>query len=181
MAMLSVLLKNPLWRGRVSGANLHLMTQPFTTLHLPDPDATDQLARSLAEHVGAGDVLLLDGQIGAGKTHFARSLIQAILTTAEDVPSPTFTLVQSYDAPEFEIWHSDLYRLSHPDEAIELGLTEAFETALCLVEWPEKLAAEDVPKQALTLRFRLDGEGRVVTLTSQDSRWQTRLCEVLDV
>ncbi|GAB1378002.1 tRNA (adenosine(37)-N6)-threonylcarbamoyltransferase complex ATPase subunit type 1 TsaE [Pararhodobacter aggregans] len=141
---------------------------------LPDPDATEALARRFAPRLGAGDVLLLEGQIGAGKTAFARALIQA-LGMAEDVPSPTFTLVQTYDAG-VEIWHADLYRLSHPDEAVELGLTEAFETALCLVEWPEKLGA-DRPEQALTLRFSVVGEGREVAFLGP-SEWEARLADL---
>ena len=144
-------------------------------LSLPDPDATDRFAQAMAGVVGAGDVLLLDGQIGAGKTHFARALIRA-LGVVEDIPSPTFTLVQTYEAG-FEIWHADLYRLSHPDEAVELGLTEAFETALCLVEWPDRLGA-DRPKQALTLQFSLEGEGRLVTFASDDPAWEARLADV---
>jgi len=141
---------------------------------LPDPEATVALARRFAPLLGAGDVLLLEGQIGAGKTAFARALIQA-LGVAEDVPSPTFTLVQTYEAG-VEIWHADLYRLSHPDEAVELGLTEAFETALCLVEWPGKLGA-DRPEQALTLQFSVVGEGREVTFLGPPA-WEARLADL---
>lgn len=149
-----------------------------TPLFLPDPAATDRLAQAFARHVRAGDTLLLDGQIGAGKTHFARALIQCFVS--EDVPSPTFTLVQTYDAPKFEIWHADLYRLTHPDEAVELGLTEAFETALCLVEWPERLGA-DRPKQALTLRFSVLESGRNVVALAEDPAWAARLKGVENV
>jgi len=141
---------------------------------LPDPDATDALARRFAPLLGPGDVLLLEGPIGAGKTAFARALIHA-LGVEEDVPSPTFTLVQTYEAGA-EIWHADLYRLTHPDEAVELGLTEAFETALCLVEWPEKLG-QDRPKQALTLRFSVVGDGREVTVLGSPE-WEARLADL---
>lgn len=147
----------------------------LTTCLLPDPDATDALARRLAPCLRAGDVLLLEGQIGAGKTHFARALIHA-LGVDEDVPSPTFTLIQTYEAPGFEIWHADLYRLTHPDEAVELGLHEAFESALCLVEWPEKLGVE-VPEKALTLRFRVLEQGRAVEFSGKGD-WQERLKDV---
>lgn len=109
-------------------------------------------------------MLLLDGPIGAGKTHLARALIQARLPNPEDVPSPTFTLVQTYDAGDVEIWHADLYRLSHPDEVLELGLDDAFDTALCLIEWPDRLGSL-TPEKALRLRFSDQGEGRLVTLT----------------
>ncbi|KFE35225.1 tRNA (adenosine(37)-N6)-threonylcarbamoyltransferase complex ATPase subunit type 1 TsaE [Thioclava atlantica] len=120
-------------------------------LDLSDPDATTRLGALFARHAGPGDVILLEGPIGAGKTHFARALIQARLGRAEDVPSPTFTLVQTYEA-DCEIWHADLYRLTHPDEVLELGLDHAFDTAICLIEWPDRLGSA-VPDGALRLRF----------------------------
>jgi tRNA threonylcarbamoyladenosine biosynthesis protein TsaE len=123
-------------------------------------------------------VLLLDGPIGAGKTHFARALIQALLPVSEDVPSPTFTLVQVYDGPGFPIWHADLYRLSDPEEAVELGLAEAFETALCLVEWPERLGPYR-PSGALTLRFAHGpGDSRTVEVLAEGENWIHRLAEL---
>ncbi|HPD91505.1 MAG: tRNA (adenosine(37)-N6)-threonylcarbamoyltransferase complex ATPase subunit type 1 TsaE [Rhodobacter sp.] len=151
------------------------MTPLHTPIFLPDPAATDAFAQRLVPVLGPGDVLLLEGQIGAGKTHFARALIHA-LGAVEDVPSPTFTLVQTYDVG-FEIWHADLYRLSHPDEAVELGLIDAFDTALCLVEWPEKLG-RDRPESALTLRFSLQGDGRSVSLSATGGDWKDRLRDV---
>jgi tRNA threonylcarbamoyladenosine biosynthesis protein TsaE len=111
-------------------------------LELDCPDATTAAASALAPLLGAGDVVLLSGQVGAGKTHFARALIQARLATAgvhEDVPSPTYTLVQTYDDGICEIWHADLYRLSDPVEIHELGLADAFCDAICLIEWPDRL------------------------------------------
>jgi tRNA threonylcarbamoyladenosine biosynthesis protein TsaE len=80
------------------------------------PDETTQRATALGQNLGAGDVLLLDGDVGAGKTHFARSLIQSLLSRPEDVPSPTFTLVQTYASDRGEIWHADLYRLTSTHE-----------------------------------------------------------------
>ncbi|MBD3785370.1 MAG: tRNA (adenosine(37)-N6)-threonylcarbamoyltransferase complex ATPase subunit type 1 TsaE [Sphingomonadales bacterium] len=152
----------------------------IATLDLPDADATQHLGESFADLVTAGDVLMLEGPIGAGKTHFARSLIQARLARLdrhEDVPSPTFTLVQIYDA-EPEIWHADLYRLTHPDEVVELGLEAAFETAICLIEWPDRLAGL-APATALTLRFEQsrDGAARRVTL-SGGPEWALRLARI---
>lgn len=147
----------------------------MAVLPLPDPEATERLARRLAPRLGPGDVLLLEGPIGAGKTHFARALIQALLPVAEEVPSPTFTLVQVYEAPAGPVWHADLYRLSHPDEVVELGLAEAFETALCLVEWPERLGPHR-PQGALTLRFaHAPGDARTVELHPEGARWAGRL------
>jgi len=145
------------------------------TLSLSDPQAMTRFAQQLATRLRAGDVLLLEGPIGAGKTHFARALIQCLLARPEDVPSPTFTLVQVYEAPGFDIWHADLYRLTHPDEALELGLTEAFETALCLVEWPEKLG-RDRPKAALTLQFSVESDDtRLISMQSDENAWYDRL------
>lgn len=119
---------------------------------------------------------MLEGDIGSGKTHFARSLIRERLTEPEDIPSPTFTLVQIYTEDDLEIWHSDLYRLTHPDEAIELGLTDAFETALCLIEWPDRLG-DLVPKDALLLSFSqcADPNSRHMIATSASPEWKRRL------
>lgn len=136
---------------------------PPLCLHLVDADATARLGQWFAARLQAGDCLLLEGQIGAGKSHFARAFIQARLGRAEDVPSPTFTLVQSYQA-DVEIWHADLYRLSHPDEVLELGLDEAFDSAVCLIEWPDRLGSL-LPKGAMRLRFALEGEGRQVAIS----------------
>lgn len=131
-------------------------------LYLCDAQATTQLAQRLAPLLAAGDTVLLNGPIGAGKTHFCRSLIQTRLGRAEDVPSPTFTLVQLYEA-DVEIWHADLYRLSHPDEAQELGLDAAFDSAICLVEWPDRLGSL-VPANAIRISFSADQDGRRVRI-----------------
>lgn len=142
-------------------------------LTLETPEATAALGRALAPRLGPGDTLLLEGGLGAGKTHLARALIQALLAAPEDVPSPSFTLVQTYDGPGFEIWHADLYRLSGAGDVEELGLADAFTTALCLIEWPDRLA--DPPPGALTLTLDLAGEGRRVAFASDSADWAARL------
>ncbi|TQS70404.1 tRNA (adenosine(37)-N6)-threonylcarbamoyltransferase complex ATPase subunit type 1 TsaE [Rhodobacteraceae bacterium] len=157
------------------------MNAPFLTLALPDATATDRLGATLAPHLGAGDTVLLDGQIGAGKTHFARALIQsrlAALGRIEDVPSPTFTLVQVYDGSP-EIWHSDLYRLGHPDDVLELGLEDAFDEAICLVEWPDRLG-DLAPDAALLMQFSLSEQGAARSVAfSGPAKWQERLQKIL--
>ncbi len=132
------------------------------TLDLPDEACTASLGRALSGLLRAGDCLLLEGSIGAGKSHLARAFIRARLGEAEDVPSPTFTLVQTYPGQP-EIWHADLYRLTHPDEVLELGLDDAFATAICLIEWPDRLGRA-LPENPLHLRLVARGEGRVAYL-----------------
>jgi len=132
---------------------------PTTTLLLPTADDTAALGVRLASVAQAGDCLLLEGPIGAGKSHLARAFIQARLGRMEEVPSPSFTLVQIYEAEGVEIWHADLYRLTHPDEVWELGLDDAFAKAICLVEWPDRLGGHQ-PPGALHLRLEAWGEGR---------------------
>lgn len=131
-------------------------------LHLADELATTELATRMAPLLKIGDCILLQGAIGAGKTAFARALIRARLGRQEDVPSPTFTLVQTYDDPKGDIWHCDLYRLTHPDEALELGLIDALDSAICLIEWPDRLGS-DQPKNAARLSFSTEKDARHVT------------------
>lgn len=133
------------------------MTCPPLSLSFGSPDETAQFARRLAEQLHPGDVLLLSGPVGGGKTHFSRSVIQSLMDFPEDVPSPTFTLVQTYDTTKGEIWHADLYRLTDASEVEELGLLEAFDTAICLIEWPDRLGAL-APDSALHLSFAHDAD-----------------------
>lgn len=148
---------------------------------LTSDTATANVAVALAPRLKAGDVVLLSGDIGAGKTHFARSLIQHLLPEPEDVPSPTFTLVQVYETGDFEIWHADLYRLTDPDQCIELGLTDAFSNAVCLVEWPDRLG-DLTPKDALHLTFsyhQMPDNQRLLTANWTDPKWADRLQGVI--
>lgn len=134
---------------------------------------TQQLARKLAPLLKAEDVLLLKGDLGAGKTCFARALLKD-LGVKGDVPSPTFTLMQSYDVPAFPLFHFDLYRLKEPEEIEEIGFDDALSEGLVLVEWPEKASAY-MPRGALTLQFMLCDDGaREVELVGNNI-WQKRL------
>lgn len=94
----------------------------------------------------------------------------------EDVPSPTFTLVQTYEDSEGDIWHCDLYRLTHPDEVLELGLADAFATAICLIEWPDRLGL-DQPENAVRLIFSAHPEGHSVTIHAPGP-WAERLAHL---
>ncbi|WP_298916233.1 tRNA (adenosine(37)-N6)-threonylcarbamoyltransferase complex ATPase subunit type 1 TsaE [uncultured Roseobacter sp.] len=143
---------------------------------LTTSEATAEVAAHLAPTLKAGDVLLLNGAVGAGKTFFARHLIQSVLIEKEDVPSPTFTLVQTYETVIGPIWHTDLYRIQSLGEIEELGLIEAFEEAVCLVEWPDRLGPLR-PEAALELWFS-EGQNeneRVLKTAWQDSLWDARM------
>ena len=138
-------------------------TIDYASIFLASEEDTARLGAWLALHLQPGDCVLLEGPIGAGKSHLARAFIRARLGRMEDVPSPTFTLVQTYQA-DVELWHADLYRLTHPDEVLELGLDMAFDTAICLIEWPDRLGAL-VPKDAIHLALSYEGEGRRALVT----------------
>lgn len=141
--------------------------------HLSDEAQTAEFAADLAPLITTGDTILLEGDIGAGKSAFARAFIRARLGRMEDVPSPTFTLVQTYEAEDGDIWHCDLYRLTHADEALELGLNDAFETAVCLIEWPDRLG-DAAPEDALHLAFAAGEDGHTITV-SGSAKWAQRL------
>lgn len=146
------------------------------TALLPTSDATAQFAVNLAARLEPGDVVLLTGPVGAGKTHFARAAIQSMLDVIEDVPSPTFTLIQTYDTDQGEVWHADLYRLTSTFEIEELGLTDAFTDCICLIEWPDRLG-DMRPFDALDITLEpLEAEdGRRLTAKWSDPRWAKRL------
>ncbi len=150
---------------------------PRAARGLPDAAATDALARALAPRLAPGDTLLLQGQLGAGKSHFARALIRSLLgDDGAEIPSPTYTLVQSYDTPVGEVWHADLYRLTDPQELVELGLDIAMDDAICLIEWPDRIAP-DWPAEAVCLLFETaPKDGREVTLHAPEGSDLARRC-----
>ncbi|MDE2228496.1 MAG: tRNA (adenosine(37)-N6)-threonylcarbamoyltransferase complex ATPase subunit type 1 TsaE [Alphaproteobacteria bacterium] len=122
-------------------------------LALPDEAATGRLAERLARAARKGDVIALRGELGSGKTSFARAFIRARLAESIEVPSPTFTLVEIYGGEsDLPIWHFDLYRLSAAAEARELGFEEALGEGISLIEWPERLGPL-LPAERLDLTF----------------------------
>ena len=144
-------------------------------IDLPDTAATESLAQQLARQLRCGDIVALGGDLGAGKTTFARALIQSLGDKDEEVPSPTFTLVQTYELSAFALWHFDLYRLESPEDAFELDIEEAFAMGVSLIEWPERLGPH-LPAERLDIRFVFgDGpEMRRVTLAGSGA-WKTRM------
>lgn len=148
------------------------------TITLATENDTHRFAARVAAILKTGDTLLLSGEIGAGKSAFSRAVIRTLARAEIDVPSPTFTLVQTYEVGACDIWHCDLYRLTHPDEAFELGLDEAFQDAICLIEWPDRLG-DLAPDDALTLHFAANPDGHSVSFTASE-KWAARLDGVHD-
>ncbi|MDY4689433.1 MAG: tRNA (adenosine(37)-N6)-threonylcarbamoyltransferase complex ATPase subunit type 1 TsaE [Alphaproteobacteria bacterium] len=137
---------------------------------------TGALAEKLAAISVQGDVWALNGTLGAGKSVFARAFIQK-LTGAREVPSPTFTLLQTYSAEAFDIYHYDLYRLEKPAEIFELGVEEAFYSGVSLVEWPERMGAFS-PRNMWNVNIEMNGSGRKITISTEDASKQKRLADV---
>ena len=137
---------------------------------------TAEVARKLAQITKRGDVWALNGTLGAGKSVFARAFIQS-LTDAEEVPSPTFTLVQSYWTDDFDIYHYDLYRLERAMDIFELGVEDAFFSGVSLVEWPEKMESF-APRNMWQVNIEINGDARKITISSEDINKQIRLKNV---
>ena len=136
-------------------------------------DDTKNLAVRFADIAKKGDVFALYGTLGVGKSFFSRHFIQH-LTDVLDVPSPTFTLVQCYEAVNFEIFHYDMYRLKSPDEAYELGIEESFFNGVNLVEWPEKIQSL-LPRNIWKITIDIKGNIRIFNIEVSDNEKQARL------
>lgn len=146
-------------------------------LSLPDLDASQSLGQKLAVKLEAGEAILLTGDLGAGKTTLARAIIIA-MTGETDIPSPTYTLVQSYEDSQGRlVLHADLYRLEDGSELEELGLDEAFETAIVLVEWPDRLGAVQ-PENRLEIVLMAQSDGTRLARMIGHGSWEPKLAHV---
>lgn len=143
---------------------------------LADSAATQALGARLGARLGPGDVVCLSGNLGAGKTTLARGVIGAWTGEQEEAPSPTYTLVQTYEGLRGELWHVDLYRLKRPDDAWELGLEDAFATAATLIEWPERLEGQ-LPRDRLDIDLTPVGDGRRAALVAHGA-WRQKLATI---
>lgn len=145
------------------------------TIRLDDLAAMRRLGARLARLLAPGDTVLLRGDLGAGKTELARATIQARMGEGIEVPSPTFTLVQTYETPSLAIAHADLYRIERMTELAELGLDEALEHGAILVEWPER-AEGQWPASRLEIVLTIDGAGPArVAQISGEGDWANRV------
>jgi tRNA threonylcarbamoyladenosine biosynthesis protein TsaE len=142
---------------------------------LVDETATARLGDAVARALKPGEAVCLSGPLGAGKSTLARALVRALTTPTEDVPSPTFTLVQFYEGDGLKIAHFDLYRLTNPDEAYEIGLDEALDEGAAVIEWPERLGGQ-LPPDRLDIEIGIEGAGRVARLTPHGA-WEGRQVE----
>lgn len=149
-----------------------MSAEPAASLKSVDEAGLAAVAAELAARSLPGDVIALHGDLGAGKTTFARAFIRARPggEKAGDVPSPTFTLVQTYDLPDATVWHFDLYRLDSPHEVWELGLEEALAGGISLIEWPERMGSL-LPRRRtdVHLSFSDSPDRRHVTLVRADA------------
>ncbi len=134
---------------------------------------TVALGREIARHLAAGDTVTLSGPLGAGKSVLARAIVRTF-SPREEVPSPTFTLVQTYETQNFTISHVDLYRVKAESELRELGLDEALERGVLVIEWPDRMGLQ-LPADRLDIVFEaVDGESRLIKLVGRGA-WVARL------
>lgn len=147
-------------------------------IDLPDEAATRALGARLAGLARAGDVIVLYGTLGTGKSTLARAFVRALTDPDEEVPSPTFTLVQTYETEPGTVWHFDLYRLEKPEDAFELGIEDSFVDGISLIEWPERLGRL-VPRDRLEIHLEPGAAetARIARLISH-AQWDDRIGDI---
>ena len=146
-------------------------------MNLADEAATGRLGQAVAAQLRPGEAVCLTGPLGAGKSTLARALVRALTTPDEEVPSPTFTLVQFYEGARLAVAHFDLYRLSDPDEAYEIGLDEALDTGAAVIEWPERLEGR-LPPDRLDIEIALAEDGGRTARLTPHGAWEGRGLEL---
>lgn len=131
----------------------------------------ETVATNFMSKLQSGDVVYMQGDLGAGKTTFVRAAIQSVLYNGEAVPSPTFTLIQTYDTQRGPVYHYDLYRLIDPEEVLELGMNEAFEKGITFIEWPQRMGNLCTPPHYIvSLESAENKEERLLKITSPEHR-----------
>ena len=145
------------------------------TFEIKTLEQTQNLAKFLAHQLQIGDIIALYGTLGVGKTAFTRFLIQDLCGEQEEVPSPTFTLVQTYETKDISLYHYDLYRLKQPEEVFELGIEDAFYDGVSLIEWPEKMGKYLPEKKILKIEILCENQIRIFKFSSNNLKWKERL------
>ncbi len=154
------------------------MTELKQTFFCKTEEETSLLGQRISFLSHKGDVFALYGTLGVGKSVFARAFIQKLCGKTE-VPSPTFTLVQTYDAPCFEVYHFDLYRLKSAEEIFELGMEEAMYEGVCLIEWPEKMEGY-LPRKAIKIKITPQEKGRQIEILYNNEETYHRFVSLKD-
>ena len=151
------------------------MVEQIKTLSIRSLQDTQRFAKKLAPLLQPKDIVLLRGDLGLGKTTLTRAIIQEIGLQKEDVPSPTFTLLQTYDTTRGPLYHFDFYRIRQPEEIYELGIEDAYATGITIIEWGEKMGYLEPVKRALIISMSMDKEERTFTLQSENPSWSHRI------
>ena len=145
------------------------------TFKIKSLEETKELAESFSALLHVGDIVALYGNLGVGKTAFTRFMVQHLCGKNEEVPSPTFTLLQTYETENFDIYHFDLYRLKKPEEVYELGIEDAFYDGVSMIEWPEKMGNILPLNKILKIEISVENQIHIFKFSSNNSNWKERL------
>ena len=157
-----------------------IMDSRFYKTEVNSAEALEVFGAKLGRLLRVGDFIALSGDLGAGKTTMTRGLIQSQLGDIE-VPSPTYTLVQTYDLKTYELWHCDLYRLDEPNDVLELGLIDMRDEIVAIIEWPDRMGGyRDSDMLSIEISFVPNSTNRLISLSGSEL-WKTRILEVFNV